>query len=345
MTSLTQRRVAGMTAILVLLFTTQAVLGAPATGVEDTTCQKVEGADLGVEGLQITIDGHVDVVFYDWVGTSNEYAAVTVDVTGLAADEDLVWSTKAGSAAGGTLETNSGVIPEDGTYTIERADDAVRGISHITLCVVETPETPTAKLIVEKLVVIVSGDPDTTTFDLTVTGQPDFELIGGQSAAFVYDMTDLDELIVTVAELPIDESGWTTSIECGVTVGATVTLEPGDVETCVVTNTYRAPTTSTTETTVPTTETTVPTTETTEAPTTTEAATTTEVTVTTATADGDVLGTTVTAPPDVTADTLPFTGSGTGGLAAVGLLALVAGAAALGATRREVGDEGEWSHS
>ena len=249
MQALTQRRVAGFAAILVLLFTMQAVIGVPAEGVEDPTCQKVEGADLGVEGLQITVDGHVDVTFYDWVGTSNEYASVTVDVTGLADNEDLAWSTKAGSAAGDTLETNSGVIPEDGTYTIGRAADATRAISHITMCVVET---------------------SVTTVPTTVT-----------------------------------------------TVPTTVTTVP------------------TTVTTVPTTVTTVPTT----------GATTPEVTATTAAADGEVLGTTVTAPPDVTADTLPFTGSDSAGLAAIGVLALVAGVATLGAARRELGEEGGWSNS
>jgi hypothetical protein len=348
MTSLTQRRVAGVTAILVLLFTMQAVVSVPAVGVEDTTCQKVEDADLGVEGLQVTVDGHVDVTFYDWVGTPNEYSAVTVDVTGLLANEDLVWSTKAGSAQGETLETNDGVISEDGTYTIGRAADAIRGISHITLCVVETPETPTARLIVEKYVDVVSGDPETTMFEMHVTGQPDFMLTDGETAMFDYDMTDLTEIVVTVEEDPIAEPGWTTSIECGATVGATVTLEAGDVVTCLVTNTFEAPTTTTTTTTTttPTTATTTPTTSTTDTtrPTvTTSTVTTPEVTVTTAGPEAEVLGTTITAPAEVTSDTLPFTGTNTGSLAVGGLLALLAGLVALRVSPRVIEEEGRWS--
>ena len=336
MSALTQRRVAGATAILVLLFTLQALVSVPAAGVEDTTCQKVEDADLGIEDLQITVDGHVDVTFFDWVGTPNEYSAVTVDVVGLLANEDLVWSTKAGSAAGETLETNDGVIFEDGTYTIGRAADAIRGISHITLCVVETPQTPTARLIVEKHVVIVSGNPATTSFGMHVTGQPDFVLTDGGMAMFDYDMTETAEITVTVEEDPITEPGWATSIECG----ATVVLEAGDAVTCVVTNTFEAPTSTTTSTTTPTT---TPTTDTTRPTVTTTTVTTPEVTVTTAGPGAEVLGTTIAAPAEVTSDTLPFTGTNTGVLAVGGLLALIAGLLALRVSPRVIEEEGRWS--
>jgi hypothetical protein len=326
MTALTQRRVAGATAILLLLFAVQAVVSAPAAGVEDTTCQKVEDADLGVEGLRITVDGHVDITFYDWVGTHDEYSAVTVDVTGLLADEQLVWSTKAGSAQGGTLETNDGVIPEDGTYTIGRAADSIRGISYIVFCVV--PDAPTARLIVEKRVDIVDGTPETAVFQIHVTGEPGFTLTDGGTAVFDFDMTALTEIVVTVEEGPIGEPGWSTSIACGGEMGATVTLGRGDVVTCVVTNTFDAPTTPTT---TPTTDTTRPT-----------VTTVTTPTVTTATPDAEVLGTTITAPPEVTSDTLPFTGAATGGLAGAGLLALIAGLITLRVNRREIGDA-HWS--
>ena len=339
MTALVQRRVAGATAILVLLFTMQAVVSVPAAGVEDTTCQKVEDADLGGEGLQITVDGHIDVTFSDWVGTPNEYSSVTVVVSGLLANEDLVWSTKAGSAQGETLEANDGVIPEDGTYTIGRAADATRGISHITLCVVETPETPSARLIVEKHVDVIGGTPETTVFAMHVTGQPDFMLPDSGTAMFDYDMTGLTEIVVTVEEDPITEPGWSTSITCGATVGGTVTLEAGDVVTCVVTNTFEATTTTTTPTT--TTATTTPTTSTTD--TTRPTVTTPEVTVTTAGPEAEVLGTTITAPAEVTSDTLPFTGTNTGGLAVAGLLALLAGLVALRVSPREIEEEGGWS--
>lgn len=339
MTALTQRRVAGATAILVLLFTMQAVVSVPAAGVEDTTCQKIENADLGVEGLQVTVDGHIDVTFSDWVGTPGEYSAVTVEIAGLLANEDLVWSTKAGSAQGETLETNGGVIPEDGTYTIGRATDAIRGISHITLCVVETPEMPTARLIVEKQVDVVSGNPETTMFEMHVTGKPDFTLTDGGTAMFDYDMTDLTEIVVTVSEEPIAEPGWSTSITCGATVGATVTLEAGDVVTCVVTNTFEAPTTTTTSSTNTTQPTvTIPTVTTPEV-----TVTTPEVTVTTAVPEAEVLGTTITAPAEVTSDTLPFTGAATGGLAIGGLLALISGMVALGVSSRDTDQEGTWS--
>ena len=335
MSAFTQRRVAGATAILLLLFAMQAFVSVPAAGVEDATCQKVEDADLGVEGLQITVDGHVDITFRGWVGAPHEYSAVTVEVTGLLADEDLVWSTKAGSAEGGTLETNSGLIPEDGTYTIGRAADAIRGISHITFCVVKTPQTPTARLIVEKKVEVVEGNPETAVFELRVTGKPDFALAGGGSAVFDYDMTGLAAMVVTVEEDPIPESGWSTSIVCGAIPGATITLEPGDVVTCVVTNTFTASTTSTTDTTRPPVTTSTVTTPTVTTPT----STTSEVSATTAGAE--VLGTTITA--QVTSDTLPFTGAATGGLAAAGLLALIAGVATVAVGRREAGGEGRWS--
>jgi hypothetical protein len=193
------------------------------------------------------------------VGTPNEYSAVTVDVTGLLANEDLVWSTKAGSAQGGTLETNDGVIPEDGTYIIGRAEDAIRGISYITLCVVATPTTTTTT---------TTTTPTTSTTDTTST---------------------------------------------------------------TTTTTTTTPTTSTTDTTRPT----VTTPEVT--------VTTAEVTVTTAGPEAEVLGTTITAPAEVTSDTLPFTGTNTGSLAVGGLLALLAGLVALRVSPRKIEEEGGWS--
>ena len=172
MTALTPRRVAGATAILVLLFTMQAVLSVPAAGAEDTACQKVEDADLGVDGLQITVDGHVDVTFSDWVGTPNEYSAVTVVVTGLLAHEDLVWSIKAGSAHGDTMETNDGVISEDGTYTIGRAAVSIRAISHITVCLVETPTTTSSTTTTTSSTTTTTTTPTTTTPPTTDTTRP-----------------------------------------------------------------------------------------------------------------------------------------------------------------------------
>jgi hypothetical protein len=327
-TAVTRRRVAGTTALLILLSMLQGVLYAPTAGAGDiptdgplpNTCEKVEDQDLGVENLQITVDGHILVTFRNWVGSADEFSAVTVDVAGLLANESLVWQTKAGSPQSGNLETNSGVIPTDGTYTISRASTATKGISHITLCVVDSPEPNTARLTVEKKVVIVNGTPSTTVFAFEVTGQPGFTLVDGGKKSFTYQLNDTEGVEVTVTEVEIGEDGWVTSIACdGSTTNATFVLEDGDSVTCTVTNTYRAPTTTSSDPT-----TTQPTTGTTGTSPTTE-----DTNPVTTTAEAEVAGTTITAPAEVAPVTLPFTGSATGGLGMLGLIALIAGIALL----------------
>lgn len=355
MTAIARRRMAGTTALLILLSMLHGVLYAPTAGAEDIptdgplphTCEKVEDQDLGVEGLQITVDDHVVVTFRNWVGSKNDYSAVTVDVVGLLADEDLVWQTKAGSAQSGNIETNTGVISTDGTYTISRAVDAVKGISHITLCVVGSPEPDTARLTVEKKVVIVDGTPSTSVFSFEVTGQPNFTLVDGGERTFTFELDDEAGVEVTVTEAEIAEDGWATSVACGDRItgktAATVTLEAGDDVTCIVTNTYRAATTTTSDSSTTTTTTTQPTT------TTGASSTTEDTTEITTTDEGEVLGTTITAPEEVAAVTLPFTGAPTGALWVLGLLAMIAGVGLLLMAPREVdsalADAREWPQS
>ncbi len=118
------------------------------------------------------------------------------------------------------------------------------------------------------------------------------------------------------------------------------------VETTTTTTTEATTTTTeaTTTTTQPTTTTTQPTT------TTTQPTTTTTEAVTATTAEAEVLGTTLTTVPEVSAETLPFTGFEAGDTAKLGLLAMLAGGLMLFAVRGKKEDEdaateiGGWSN-
>jgi hypothetical protein len=121
------------------------------------------------------------------------------------------------------------------------------------------------------------------------------------------------------------------------------------------TTTTEATTTTTTEattttTTQPTTTTTQPTTTTTQPVTTTTQPVTTTTEATTTTTEAEVLGTTITTVPEVSAETLPFTGFEAGDTARLGLLAILAGGLMLFAVRGKRDEEvastdiGGWSN-
>jgi hypothetical protein len=134
----------------------------PETGAVPDNCVKIEGNDLGQEGLVVNVDG-VSVTFTNWVlkpGESGEYTAVDLTVSGLPADKTLDWQLKAGGGA------DEGSITEDGTYTAQVSGQ--QAISHITVCLFDEPQPEPGTIIVEKQV--TAGSDTTTVFTFTESG-------------------------------------------------------------------------------------------------------------------------------------------------------------------------------
>lgn len=250
MSAIAKRRAAGVAALMILVYLLQVALIAPSAGAEHIPtagavpehCEKVEGPDLGVEGLEVTVAGRVDVTLHGWAAPeaeSNEFGSVMVDVSGLA-DGELHWQTKAGPDVAGA-EVNEGVIVSDGTHVISRAEDASLAISHITLCLFASTEA-SANLTVVKHVGVVSGDPSTTEFDVSVTGQADVTLGDGDETSFTYDLGAAESVEVTIREHATAESGWSAAISCddGESGDALVAvlLTDGDEVICTITNTF-----------------------------------------------------------------------------------------------------------
>jgi hypothetical protein len=326
MTAIAQRRVAGATAIMILLYLLQVALFAPSAGADHINPTGPVGSNC-VE-FQANATGSKSPA---------DYPGVSINLTSWGGDLKSLNFTVSGLAAGQYVDASVkyGINVDEfgpylnGSHTITITEQ--NAISHVRFCVFvdDTPPPGSADLTIEKVVVVLSGIPATTSFAFTVTDQTDFTLEHGEDESFTYDLGQAASVNVTVTEKAIAESGWTTAISCdsGVSGGTSVevTLEDEDDVTCTVTNTFS--TTPPPPPPPPTTTTTQPTTTTTEA-------------VTTTTAEAEVLGTTITTVPEVSAETLPFTGFEAGDTARLGLLAILAGGLMLFAVRGKKEEEG-----
>ena len=313
MSAIAQRRVAGATALMILLYLLQVALFAPtaaanhieSTGSQPSNCAKVEGSDLGTENLTIEVDDHVTVKFHTWTEVNGDLASVLVDVTGLLPGEELHWQTKAGSESsqgGGAEEINEGFITENGTnLLITRHEDHTKEISHITLCVFDAPPGE-ATVSVSGSCAVVNG---VAQFTYTVTAS--------EGVTVDFDGGDQDVSNGGTYVSSSSSATWTATAPGGDLFPneQSTTSGTASVTDCTPTGTTQGTTTTTTQ------------------PTT----TTTEATTTTTEPEDEVLGTTITTVPEVSADTLPFTGSESGDLFKLAMLALAAGALMLFAVR------------
>ncbi|MFP5333100.1 MAG: hypothetical protein ACLGHX_12180 [Acidimicrobiia bacterium] len=198
-------------------------------------------------------------------------------------------------------------------------------------CTFTNVYTPDGTATVTVVKSVNQGAPS-ETFVFSATDKPGFNLPGPGQTQLVYEIpVEPGSVPVTIAE-DLNElaAGWAfASVSCtednepvgevnNVTASASLVLVEGSDITCVFSNRHTATTTEVTTTT---------------------AAPTTTVPVTTAT----VLGTTIVAEttvPEVAAETLPFTGSASGDVARLGLLAVLAGVLMLFAVRGPKEEEG-----
>jgi hypothetical protein len=275
MTSIAQRRVAGATALMILLYLVQVVLFAPSAqaasvdpvhvpGATNITCAEALGGGSWVE------------VKFDPPGNGTIGAVTVSNFDGDAGTFD--WTSTLGvagvivktGAAGKNVYVYNPV--SYGDTELSAPDGSGNGISHISFCYLEGSTTTTA--------------PTTTTTAPTTT---------------------------------------TTQATTTTTQATTTTTEP--------TTTTTQPTTTTTQ---PTTTTTQPVVTTTQPQvTTTQPVVTTTIPFDSVPDEPEVLGTTITtAPSEVSADTLPFTGFEAGDTVRLGLLAMVAGLLTLFAAHR-----------
>jgi hypothetical protein len=284
MTSIAQRRVAGATALMILLYLVQVVLFAPSAQADHVTPEFLEGnpnceavADTS-EVLRLEDSGLEDGAYAVTGGT--------ITVTGLTSHE-FSWSTDGLLIAAVFVKAGNGgwlydYTPAGATSDTNVGAQGQQAISHITFCVFDTPPTTT-----------------TTEATTTTTTQP----------------------------------ATTTTTEA-----TTTTTQPA------TTTTTEATTTTTTQ--PATTTTTQPPVTTTQPP-----ATTTIPFDSLPEEEAEVLGTTITtAPAEVSADTLPFTGFESEDSLKLGALMLVAGLLLLFAVRGSKEEEtapadfGGWSN-
>ena len=389
MSAMARRRVAGGAALMILFYLLQMAVFAPgvrADGPEPTYGTAV--VDGSIDEWDLTEDYFADMIRAGGQGGQTEVlgtlylrydcttfslyvlAISTGDFDGL---EDA-WvkiydlgtselnTTEAVVQDGGVdigFETVVGVAP--GSYDglevhFNNDGDTVstgKGGIPITLICGETPDEYSGRLTVQK---VVAAGVEESVFSFTEDhGQVTptaFNLRDGDTKTFLFDFEEeADTVTVDVTEAD-PGSGWSTSVVChdltqeaetvvfGPQTGLTadeIIVGTGDDILCVFTNRFTSSSSIVT---------------TTEAPTTTTEArtTTTPATTVTSVTGGSVLGTTITAPPEVAADTLPFTGAEARGSVTVGLLALLAGASMLFAVRAPneengpVTDIGGWSN-
>jgi hypothetical protein len=240
-----QRRVAGATALMIMLYLLQVTLFAPSAAAAVSDPITPDTFPVGPNGTTDNCPKGGD--WSDHQGTEDEAGA---------------WGSATGVLQGSvTVTVNEGyvvyiclksgdqreifeVTHETGPQVV--APTVPHGLSNWSVTSVEVP-TFDGALTVVKDVVVVSGTPSTTDFDFIVTGQTDFSLADGEaSSAFTYSLTDaLDTEVVTITEGLIVEAGWSTSIACDDTALTSsanstvdVTVGDGDDITCTVTNTY-----------------------------------------------------------------------------------------------------------
>ena len=325
MSAIAQRRVAGATAVMILLYLMQVALFAPPAQAAvsfvlnddgpGSTCPSNEqspGSNVVEEwGTAADAGGTVEV-------TVN--AGYVVDICVKQGSGHQIWRV--------TYHSGSQIVAFDPALS---STQAAEGLSHWGWALVSGPQVP-------EFVIGACDDegaravsfvvPDSHLLALTwVDDEGVQHRVGGPGHAFYAGEHEID--------LDPETYQWFLYYLYEVTPeGVEKIVEVGKdyftVQPCETTTTTTAPTTTTT---APTTTTTAPTTTTTAPTTTTE--------------DLEILGTTITTVPEVTADTLPFTGFESGDLVRLGLLALVGGVALLLVVARRPDDEpmqrGGWS--
>ncbi len=380
MPAMTQRRMAGVTALMLLFYLIHAALYAPtanAASVEpevlefgNPTCGDLQGP--GQTWLALKVEIHGDKIV-DGTHTSSD-GELTVTISATVDHTAFDWSSDIGvdgvlvksGIAGNHFYRYDPPLEATGDTNLTTPDGPGDGVSHITFCYdLEAPQAGSAGLIVRKVVEAPAGaeTPD-QDFAITVDGHEAVLLADGESSTlFTYEVGA--GATVQVASITEDTtalaSEWTSvSVDCSneetsdTAVIADVTLTEGATVTCTFTNVYTPPATSSSTTGVispPTGETTPPAGEDDGAvlgTTITAAPETTVVTAPATTTDASVLGTTITTTvAEVEADTLPFTGFETGKALLVALLVLAIGAVMLSAARRRDDaastDSGGWS--
>ena len=332
MSAIAQRRVAGATALMILLYLLQVALYTP-TASADHAAAYTSGNPTSECGWQG--DGSIPSSLfrkyqYDGDFTSPEGSAdVTVALSGggfTYQNNEFTLEIyriilKVGQGVGDDVVLGDHNVLQAGELSIPD------GLSHVTFCLVGS--TPFD---------VGPCDTETGTRDVSFTVPDNHDLTITDSGEV--KVGDYETGPHTVALEPgtynwylYSPPGSGTQVDRGAfVVGAceketTTTTEATTTTTEATTTTTTQPTTTTTEATT-TTTTTQPTTTTTEATT-----TTTEATTTTTEPEEEVLGTTITTVPEVSADTLPFTGSESGDLFKLAMLALAAGALMLFAVR------------
>ena len=362
MTSIAQRRVAGATALMILLYLMQVVLlpvNARAASVEpqfiagtaNQTCTQLLGPgnwtevkfDPNGDGTigPVTVSDSQDDKTFDWSSTV-EIDAVFV---------------KAG-AEGSNLYVYS--PPSLGDTDLVSPGETGNGISHIAFCYDPTPTFQ-----------IDPCDTDTGTHDVTFTVRSNHDL----TITTVVDgsQVKVGDYGAGTHTVALGEGTYNWFLYSPPNSGSEVMKGSFAVGQCDIVTTTTAPTTTTTA--PPTTTTTAPPTTTTTAPpttTTTAPPTTTQPPVTTTQPpvtttqppvtttipfdsvpeEAEVLGTTITvAPAEVSADTLPFTGFESEDTLKLGALSLLAGLLMLFAVRgpkeqeeASTPDMGGWSN-
>lgn len=258
MSAIAQRRVAGATALMILLYLLQALLvpsSASAASVTpeltpgevNPTCADLEGP--GQTWLELKVDPNSDGVYTD--GT------LTVTISNSTDDKSFDWSSNIGvdgvlvkgGTAGNHFYRYDPPSESVGDTNLATPDGNGDGISHITFCYdAEEAEEGQTGLIVRKVVSAPDGiDAPDEDFTITVSDKDPVVLGHGESSApFTYELAEGATLdIASITEAETQDENWTAvSVWCTNGESAqgnmieNVTLTEGTTVTCTFTNAY-----------------------------------------------------------------------------------------------------------